>query len=104
MDNHHSDGRLALWCNAPPGAQDLLVRKDPGSYFVPPYVGTRGWVGVRLDRGLDWDEITDVIEDAYHASAPRRTAVRPRRRGRSRGIVRAPPNARNALERQVQNA
>ena len=76
LDDHHGDGRLALWCAAPPGAQDLLVDGQPEHYFVPPYVGHRGWVGVRLDRDLDWNEIAGAIEDAYLTVAPKRLADR----------------------------
>jgi hypothetical protein len=64
-DDHHGDGRLAIWCAAPEGAQEALVAEDPDRYFVPPYVGHRGWLGVRLDRGLAWDSIAGAIEDAY---------------------------------------
>ncbi len=76
LDDHHSDGRLALWCNAPPGTQDALVRMDSQTFFVPPYVGTRGWLGVRLDRSPDWEQIADIVEDAYRMSAPRRVLQR----------------------------
>jgi hypothetical protein len=65
MDNHHGDGRFAIWCAAPEGMQQLLVDTDPDKYFVPPYVGHRGWLGVRLDRGLDWNELAGIAEDAY---------------------------------------
>ena len=71
IDNHHGDGRLALWCNAPPGLQDSLVREEPGRFFVPPYVGTRGWVGVRLDADVDWERIADLIVLAYRTAAPK---------------------------------
>jgi hypothetical protein len=71
-DDHHGDGRLALWCAAPEGAQSGLVAGAPEHYFVPPYVGHRGWVGVRLDRDLDWDAIAGAIEEAYIAVAPQR--------------------------------
>ena len=67
MDNHHHDGRLALWCAAAAGVQEALVDADPDHYFVPPYVGHRGWIGVRLDCGLDWDEVAGIIEDAHEA-------------------------------------
>jgi hypothetical protein len=70
-DNHHGDGRVALWCAAPEGAQAGLVDAEPDRYFVPPYVGSRGWIGVRLDRDLPWDEIAGVIEDAYVTRAPK---------------------------------
>ncbi|HWF74208.1 MAG TPA: MmcQ/YjbR family DNA-binding protein [Solirubrobacteraceae bacterium] len=68
-DDHHGDGRLALWCAAEPGAQGELVERSPEHYFVPAYVGPQGWVGVRLDRGIDWDEVAAVIEDAWLARA-----------------------------------
>jgi hypothetical protein len=71
LDDHHGDGRLALWLPAPEGMQDTLVRAEPEHYFLPPYVGHRGWLGMRLDRGLDWNEIAGAIEDAYAMIAPR---------------------------------
>jgi hypothetical protein len=71
-DNHHGDGRFALWCPAPPGMRTLLVDTDPEKFFVPPYVGGRGWIGVRLDGGVDWDELAGLAEDAYAEVAPAR--------------------------------
>ena len=76
LDDHHGDGRLALWCAAPEGMQHALVAGDPEAYFVPPYVGHRGWIGVRLDRELPWDEIAGAIEDAWLSVAPKRLAER----------------------------
>jgi hypothetical protein len=73
-DDHHGDGRLALWCAAPEGAQAGLVDAAPDRYFIPAYVASRGWVGVRLDRDTPWDEIAGVIEDAYVVRAPARLA------------------------------
>ena len=70
LDDHHGDGRVALWCAAPDGAQLGLVAGSPEHYFVPPYVGHRGWIGVRLDRDLAWDSIAAAIEQAYIAVAP----------------------------------
>lgn len=70
MTDHHGDGRFALWCAAPEGMQQMLVEADPERFFVPPYVGHRGWLGVRLDRGLHWDEISGIAEDAYAEVAP----------------------------------
>ena len=75
MDNHHDDGRLALWCACPPGMREGLLKAQPDQYFVPPYVGVRGWIGVRLDRGPDWDAVERVIRDAYLVVAPRRLAA-----------------------------
>ena len=72
VDDHHGDGRFAIWCAAPPGDQQLLVDADPERFFVPPYVGHRGWLGLRLDRALDWDELAGIVEDAYAEVAPTR--------------------------------
>ena len=71
LNDHHGDGRLALWVAAPPGVQEELVELEPERFFRPPYVGHRGWLGVRLDRGLDWDEVTGIVEDAYRTVAPK---------------------------------
>jgi len=70
LTNHHGDGRFAIWCAAPAGMQQLLVDADPDKFFVPPYVGHRGWLGVRLDREFDWDELAGIAEDAYAEVAP----------------------------------
>jgi hypothetical protein len=70
LTNHHGDGRFAIWCAAPEGMQAMLVEADPGRFFVPPYVGHRGWLGVRLDRELDWNEVAGIAEDAYAEVAP----------------------------------
>lgn len=71
-DNHHSDGRFALICAAPEGLQSALVEAAPERFYVPPYVGHRGWIGVRLDRGFDRDEIAGILEDAFAEVAPAR--------------------------------
>jgi hypothetical protein len=74
-DDHHGDGRLAIWAAAPPGMQALLVEGAPEHYFVPAYVGHLGWVGARLDRAMPWEEIAGVIEDAWLTRAPKRLAA-----------------------------
>jgi hypothetical protein len=70
-DDHHGDGRLALWCAAPPGMQAALTADQPERYFVPPYVGHRGWLGVRLDRDTPWDDVAGALEDAFLERAPK---------------------------------
>jgi hypothetical protein len=70
LDNHHHDARFAIWCAAEAGVQELLVEADPQRFFRPPYVGHRGWLGMRLDRDLHWEELTGIIEDAYVEVAP----------------------------------
>ena len=72
VNDHHGDGRVALWCKAPAGAQDILVGSDPERFFVPPYVGHKGWIGVRLDVKVDWDEVTAHVEESYRMTAPKR--------------------------------
>lgn len=79
LDDHHGDGILGLWCAAPPGVQGELVDTEPDRFFVPPYVGHRGWLGVRLDADVDWDEVRGIVTDAYCTVAPKplRRQVRP---------------------------
>ena len=72
LDDHHGDGIFGIWCAAPPGNQELLVRADPARFFRPPYVGHRGWLGVRLNDGVDWDELAGIVEDAFAPVAPKR--------------------------------
>ncbi len=71
-NGHHQNQFPHLWCAAPPGAQQELARADPDRFFRPPYVGRRGWLGVRLDVDVDWDEIAELCEDAYREVAPKR--------------------------------
>lgn len=66
------DGRISLWCKAPPGSQAILVGADPENFFVPPYVGHKGWIGVRLDRKPDWTEIATLIRRSYCLTAPKK--------------------------------
>ena len=70
LTDHHGDGRFAIWCAAGEGMQQMLVEADPERFFVPPYVGHRGWLGMRLDPGVDWNELAGLAEDAYAEIAP----------------------------------
>jgi hypothetical protein len=72
-DRHH-DERVAFWCAAPAGAQEAYVATRPERFFRPPYVGHRGWLGVVLDDDVDWDEVSDIVTEAYRAVAPRALA------------------------------
>ncbi|NED98790.1 MmcQ/YjbR family DNA-binding protein [Phytoactinopolyspora halotolerans] len=74
--DHHHDDRLAFWCAAPQGAQEELVSSDAARFFRPPYVGHRGWLGVYLDVEVDWQEIAELVNDAYRAVAPKTLAAR----------------------------
>ena len=72
LNDHHGDGVVALWAKSTPEIQEVLVAADPRRIFVPPYVGHKGWIGVRLDGTVDWDEIADHVREAYRLTAPRR--------------------------------
>lgn len=72
VDDHHGDGRLGLWCPAFPGVQEELVESEPDRFYRPPYVGPSGWIGVRLDRDVDWDEVAEILADSYRKVAPKR--------------------------------
>jgi hypothetical protein len=73
----HHDDRIAFWCAAPPGTQEELVGSDPARFFRPPYVGVRGWLGVYLDvPDVDWDEIAEIVTEAYRTVAPKRLVAR----------------------------
>jgi hypothetical protein len=67
---HHDHEFPHLWCAAAEGVQAQVVTERPQQYFRPPYVGHRGWLGVRLDRGVPLEELTDLCEDAYCVVAP----------------------------------
>lgn len=71
-DDHHGDGRVAVWVKSSFDEQELLVEADPETFFVPPYVGPSGWVGMRLDRGPDWEVVEQLLEAGYRLVAPRR--------------------------------
>jgi predicted DNA-binding protein (MmcQ/YjbR family) len=69
------DGRISVWCKAPPGSQAMLVAADARRFFVPPYVGSKGWIGVRLDDKPDWDEVAAVVRRSYQLIAPKKLAA-----------------------------
>jgi predicted DNA-binding protein (MmcQ/YjbR family) len=66
------EGRRTLWCKAPPGSQTILVGADPERFFVPPYVGHRGWVGMWLDNRVNWQEVAEIVGRSYRMTAPKR--------------------------------
>jgi predicted DNA-binding protein (MmcQ/YjbR family) len=80
-NDHHGDGRIALWCNAPEDAQQDIVASDPESFFVPPYVGVSGWIGMRLDRKVSVKTMAAVIAQAYETT---RAKLKPKRK---RGVA-----------------
>lgn len=73
MSDHHHDDRVGFWAPASPGDQKALVSAAPDRFFVPKYVGGKGWIGVYLDvPNVDWDEIAEIVEDAYRMIAPKK--------------------------------
>jgi hypothetical protein len=74
--DHHGDGRVGLTVRAPKGDNAALVASDPAKFFMPPYVGHHGYVGIWLDTGdVDWDEVRELVVDAYRIVAPKRLAA-----------------------------
>lgn len=71
-NHHHGSSHVAVWVKAPPLEQEMLVQADAKRFFVPPYVGPKGWIGVRLDYKVDWDELAVILKDGYIMSAPKR--------------------------------
>jgi hypothetical protein len=71
---HHGDGRPGVWCATTHMTQDLLLRSEPRRFFVPPYVGKGGWVGIYLDDAPDWDAVADILRESYRRIAPKRLA------------------------------
>lgn len=71
---HHAEGFTSIWVPAPPGVQEELIEDEPDRFYRSPYVGPSGWVGVRLDREVDWDEIDAMLREAYRLKAPRTLA------------------------------
>ena len=72
---HQVESRPSVWCKAPKGVQGALVVTNPRRFFVPPYVGHNGWVGIRLDHAIDWDELEDIVTESYCMTAPKRLAT-----------------------------
>ncbi len=70
--NHHGNGRSAVWLKAAKPDQARMVKAAPECFFVPPYVGKSGWVGMWLDGAVEWDEVAEFLRDAYRLVAPKR--------------------------------
>ena len=74
-NDHHSDSIVGIWFPAEPGAQATLIEADPRRFYRPPYVGPSGWIGLRLDVELDWDEIAEIAEESWRLVAPKRVVA-----------------------------
>jgi hypothetical protein len=77
LDDHHGDGRIALDAKVAPGDQEILIAMDPERFFLPPYVGHRGWIGARIDLpAIDWEQVEELIRESYRRVAPKTLAAR----------------------------
>ena len=74
--NHHGRGRPAVWCKAAHGNQQFMVRDAPDRFFVPPYVGPSGWIGIYLDGQVNWPELDELLRDSFRLVAPKSVAKR----------------------------
>lgn len=75
LNDHHGDGIVGLWCKVLPGDNQHLIAASPQKFYMPDYVGPRGWVGLRLDRRtVDWAEVTELVRGSYAQTAPKRLA------------------------------
>ena len=101
-NNHHQSGHVAVWVKAPAMAQDILISSDSKRFFKPPYMGHKGWVGVRIDSKPDWEQLSAILKDGYEMSLPARKAARSASRSRrvvspvskARQSMKPPPSAR----------
>jgi phosphoribosylglycinamide formyltransferase-1 len=76
LDNHHGDGIVAVTCKALPGDNALLAAGDPARFYLPSYIGSRGWIALRLDVGpVDWDEVRELLAGSYRLVAPKKLAA-----------------------------
>ena len=73
--DHHHDGNIAVWCKAAMGMQEVLIDADPARFFKPPYLGPRGWIGIRLDGKVDWDEVHALLAESWRITAPAKLAA-----------------------------
>jgi hypothetical protein len=75
VNDHHGDGIVGITFPAEPGAQATLIEADPRRFYKPPYVGASGWIGLRLDVDLDWDEIAEIALESWRLVAPKRVVA-----------------------------
>ena len=75
LNDHHGDGIISVCCKVLPGDNEALVAAQPAKFYLPAYIGPRGWVALRLDvSGLDWDEVAELVVGSYKLIAPKRLA------------------------------
>ncbi|MGD0776858.1 MAG: MmcQ/YjbR family DNA-binding protein [Candidatus Solibacter sp.] len=76
LNDHHGDGIVAVCCKVLPGDNEALIAAHPAKFYLPAYIGPRGWVALRLDvSGLDWNEVAELVVGSYQLVAPKRLAL-----------------------------
>ena len=95
-NNHHQSGHVAVWVKAPAMVQEILINSDSRRFFKPPYMGHKGWVGVRLDSKPDWEQLTAILKDGYEMSLPVKKAARAA--SRSERVVSPVRKARQSMK------
>lgn len=76
LDNHHGDGIVAVTCKVFPGDNTALIAAQPERFYMPAYIGPKGWVALRLDVGeIDWEEVAELVACSYRLVAPKRLAA-----------------------------
>ncbi len=76
LDNHHGDGIVAVACKTAMGEHEELARREPERFYLPAYIGVRGWVALRLDTGeVDWQEVEELVVSSYRLAAPKKLAA-----------------------------
>jgi len=76
LNDHHGDGIVAVTCKVLPGDNTALAAASPERFYIPAYIGPRGWVALRLDKGhIDWDEVSELVTGSYRMVAPKRLAA-----------------------------
>ena len=95
-NNHHQSGHVAVWVKAPTMVQEILISSDSKRFFKPPYMGHKGWVGVRIDGKLDWEQLTAILKDGYEISLPLRKAAPTA--SRSKRVVSPVSKARQSMK------
>lgn len=81
--DHHGNGLVSVWVKAPPMVQEILVGSSPEAFFKPPYLGHKGWIGVRLDGTVDWEQLAEILREGHQMSAPTARSKSGTRRARS---------------------
>ena len=76
LNDHHGDGIVAVTCKVLPGDNKVLATANADRFYIPPYIGSRGWVALRLDRGaIDWEEVSELVVGSYRMVAPKGLAA-----------------------------